>query len=88
MKKLTLTSIAAILLTSTLAFANGSTEPSPEPQPEPELHAKIEKPEPGKASGATSVNTCTTPTSVRPADYPADAKTWPCRNFSKPLNGG
>lgn len=67
MKKLTV----FLMLLATASFANG--------QPEP----KAEKPEPGKASAATSIDTCTVPTSVKPADYPADAKTWPCKNFSK-----
>lgn len=67
MKKLTV----FLMLLATASFANGKPEP------------KTEKPEPGKASAATSVDTCTVPTSVKPADYPADAKTWPCKNFSK-----
>lgn len=69
MKKTTIAIVIALLATG--AMANGVPEP------------KAEKPEPGKASAATSVDTCTVPTSVKPADYPADAKTWPCKNFSK-----
>lgn len=64
MKKLTV----FLMLLATASFANG--------QPEP----KAEKPEPGKASAATSIDTCTVPTSVAPSP---DAKTWPCKNFSK-----
>ena len=64
MKKLTV----FLMLLATASFANG--------QPEP----KSEKPEPGKASAATSIDTCTVPTSVAPSP---DAKTWPCKNFSK-----
>ena len=64
MKKLTV----FLMLLATASFANG--------QPEP----KAEKAEPGKASAATSVDTCTVPTSVAPS---ADAETWPCKNFSK-----
>ncbi len=68
--KLTALTLITVLAT-TAAMANGLPEP------------KEEKPEPAKASAATSVDTCTSPTSVKPADYSADAKTWPCKNFSR-----
>lgn len=66
MKKTTIAIVIALLATG--AMANGVPEP------------KAEKPEPAKASAATSIDTCTTPTSVAPSP---DAKTWPCKNFSK-----
>lgn len=66
--------MAAALFVAPAAMANG-TAPAPEP--------KTERPEPGKASAATSADLCQTPTSVPPAGYAPDAKTWPCRNFSK-----
>lgn len=76
MKHLILTA-ALLAATATAALADGTTEPTPEPPKE-----KIEL-ERGKASAVASADLCNVPTSTPPAGYAADAKTWPCKNYSK-----
>ena len=68
MKLTALTLIVA--MSASAAFANGDHITAPA----------------GPADGASSASAadlCTVPTSTPPAGYAADAKTWPCKNFSK-----
>ena len=68
MKRLTAMTMIAVFAATT-AFAEGC---------EPE---KTYSPGPADAaSGATSADLCSVPTSVAPSP---DATTWPCKNFSK-----
>lgn len=59
----------------------GGGDPNYEPAPENDTRATPEEMAARERNGVASTE-CTTPTSKRPTDYPADAKTWPCRNFS------
>lgn len=67
--------IGTALFLAPAAMANGVTPPDHESQPA--------DPEPAKALAAASADLCKVPTSLPPAGYAPDAKTWPCRNFSK-----
>ena len=80
MKLTTLTVIAMLAMTA--AHANTET-PEPETPTEPEPSLPEYRQPADKASGATSANLCDRPTSIIPAGYAPDAKTWPCKNWSK-----
>ena len=66
------------LLAATAAMANGTTH-----TPEPERATPEEMAARARSSGTASADLCNVPTSTPPAGYAADAKTWPCKNFSK-----
>lgn len=76
MKRLTL--VLLLTMSATAALANGTT-----PAPEPERATPEEMAARARAGNATAADLCNVPTSTPPAGYAADAKTWPCKNFSK-----
>jgi len=76
MKRLTL--VLLLTMSATAALANGTT-----PTPEPKGATPEEMAARARAGNATAADLCNVPTSTPPAGYAADAKTWPCKNFSK-----
>lgn len=74
---------AAVHMAATPAAACGASCEGPAPSPEPKGATPEEMQARGRASAATTADLCDRPTSIKPVGYADDAKTWPCRNFSK-----